>query len=237
MKDLNKKFSNKSLPTLCAGLSLGLILHGCSIISPFNREKSSEILSPYYVPVSSFPVQFKSISMDARIEIDTPDDDISLFANVLYQQIDTVKMQFKGPLRRKQAELDLTGNEYILWLQRRGKYYSGLKWPEFSSGYEIPDIPVEDLRYLLLGFPPPESAHPQIESAPKYQLSYDSHKRLTAIIVKNPAENQKFSVSYDGYKHIGHGIWLPTLIKISTAQNISIKIHYSRFRYELIKLI
>jgi hypothetical protein len=229
MKDLDKNSPNKSRPILCVGLSLVLILHGCSIIVPFNREKPSEFYSPYHASVSSFPAQFESISMDARIEIETPDDDIALCADVLYHQIDTVKVQFKGPLRRKQAELNLVGNEYTLWLQRRGKYYSGLEWPEFNSGYRIPDIPVEDLRYLLLGFPPPESV-------PQYQLSYDSHKRLTAIIAKKTSENQKFSIFYERYKHIGHGIWLPTQIKISTTPNTTIKIRYSRFRYELIKL-
>jgi len=223
-------FLNKLIHLIYYTIIPGLILQGCSVISTrtITDEVPVQLSRTLNSPSLSETLHF--LSLDARIEIDTPDDDLLLFANISYNNIDTLTIQFKDPLKRKLAKLDVFNDEFNFWLQRQGKYYSGVEWLELPKEYSFPLIPVKDIPRILIGLVP-------IKSQPvSYRSIFDNHKRLIKMNILNKKSKESIVISYGRFKQLEKHYWMPTYMKIDYDQNIIIEIHYSQFHLELRKL-
>ena len=223
-------FLNKLIRLIYYTIIPGLILQGCSVISTrtITDEVPVQLSRTLNSPSLSEILQF--LSLDARIEIDTPDGDLLLFANISYNSIDTLTIQFKDPLKRKLAKLDVFNDEFNFWLQRQGKYYSGVDWLELPIGYPVPLIPIQDISRILIGLVP-------VKSQPvSYRSTFDEHKRLIKMDIINKKSKESTVISYGRFKQLKEHYWTPTYVKINYDQNIIIEIHYSRFHLELRKL-
>ena len=208
----------------------GLILQGCSVISTRTITDDAPVQLSRNLNSPSLSETLQFLSLDARIEIDTPDGDLLLFANISYNSIDTLTIQFKDPLKRKLAKLDVFNDEFNFWLQRQGKYYSGVDWLELPIGYPVPLIPIQDISRILIGLVP-------VKSQPvSYRSTFDEHKRLIKMDVINKKSKESTVISYGRFKQLKEHYWTPTYLKINYDQNIIIEIHYSRFHLELRKL-
>lgn len=223
-------FLNKIIRLIYYTIIPGLILQGCSVIS--TRTITDEVPVQLSRTLNSLSLSetLQFLSFDARIEIDTSDDDLLLFANISYNNIDTLTIQFKDPLKRKLAKLDVFNDEFNFWLQRQGKYYSGTEWPELPIEYSFPLIPVQDISRILIGLVP-------VKSQPvSYQSIFDNHKRLIKTNILNKKSKESIVISYGRFKQLENHYWMPTYLKIDYDQNIIIEIHYSQFHLELRKL-
>jgi len=230
MKDLNKNFLNKFIRLIYCTIIPGIILQGCSVISTriITDDEPIQLSHTLNSPSLSETLQF--LSFDARIEIDTPDGDLLLFANISYNNIDTLTIQFKDPLKRKLAKLDVFNDEFNFWLQRQGKYYSGVEWPELPISYHIPLIPIQDISRILIGLVPVKS------QSVSYRSTFDDYKRMTKIDFVSKNTKESIDISYDQFIQLEKHYWMPTYMKIDYDQNIIIEIHYSQFHLELRKL-
>lgn len=236
MKDLNKNFLNKITRLIYYTIIPGLILQGCSVISTrtITDEVPVQLSRILNYPSLSETLQF--LSFDARIEIDTPDNNLLLFANISYNNIDTLTIQFKDPLKRKLAKLDVFNDEFNFWLQRKGKYYSGTEWPELPKEYSFPLIPVKDISRILIGLVPIKSQSASINSSVSYQSAFDDYKRLIKMNITYKKSKESIVISYSRFNQLEDHYWMPTYMKLYRDQNITIEIHYSQFHLELRKL-
>jgi len=236
MKDLNKNFLNKIIRLIYHTIIPGLILQGCSVISTrtITDDVPVQLSRPLNSPSLSETLQF--LSLDARIEIDTPDGDLLLFADISYNNIDTLMIQFKDPLKRKLAKLDVFNDEFNFWLQRQGKYYSGVDWLELPKEYGFPLIPIQDISRILIGLVPIKSQSTSVNSSVSYQSAFDDYKRLIKMDITYKKSKESIVISYGRFKQLEDHYWMPTYMKLDRDQNITIEIHYSQFHLELRKL-
>jgi len=232
-KSLKKNSPGNIIRPLICSLLLGLMLPECSPTLTLKKNFSTTSTA-ILQEKSEIPEQLKVLNFNAAVTLTTPNSELQLFAAITYHSLDTLTIQLKDPLKRQLAKIEISNGEYQLWLQRAGKYYSGLEWPDLKTDYEIPEIPVACLPAILIGFPPPTQ---NLTSSPAitYQYTYNKlHqlKSLTALKEQQPV----VTIHYDNYQRLEPGFWLPAQLKITSPQSINITIQYSQFRYELIKL-
>jgi len=231
-KPLNKNSLSNLICPLIFSLLIGFILPECSHTLTLKKNISTTI-----APIqekSIIPEQLKVLNFNAAVKLTTLTSELRLFAAITYRSVDTLTIQLKDPLKRQLAKIEISNGEYQLWLQREGKYYSGLEWPDLKIDYEIPEIPVACLPAILIGLPPPTQ---NLTTAPAitYQYTYNKLHQLKTLTAQKE-QQPLVKIHYDNYHQLESGFWLPSLLKIKTPQGINITIQYSQFRYELIKL-
>ncbi|MBN2600580.1 MAG: hypothetical protein JXR87_01160 [Candidatus Marinimicrobia bacterium] len=205
-------------------ISLGLFLHGCSVIQNLSREPDSPIL-PRPASVPSLLQSIESLTFNARIAIQSSDGDITLTAQIAYSGTDTVTVRLKDPLKRQLATLTITRNDYRLWLQRENRQLSGSELPDHIGNYLIPQIPLTSIAELLIG---------QIDSRNiLFYANYDRLHRPSRISMKN---NPDLIVTYRDWNPIETYYWIPASIEFVHNRDLKISIHYSQFQIELRKL-
>ena len=205
-------------------ISLGLFLHGCSVIQNISRKPEPSVLPR---PPSGLPLlqSIETLTFNARIAIQSSDGDITLTAQLSYSGSDTVAVRLKDPLKRQLATLTMTRTDYNLWLQRENRYLSGSELPDHIGNYVVPQIPLNTIAELLIG---------QIDSKNfLFNASFDRLQRPSRISMKN---NPDLIVSFRDWNPIETYYWIPTSIEFTHKGNLKISIHYSQFQIELRKL-
>lgn len=95
----------------------------------------------------------KSLNIKSNISINTPDSDGKLYANFDFYFPDSLKIQFRDPLGRKQALMRFCGEEFELWLQRENQRFGRNEIPKDFSLFVFEELELKEIRDLFLGRP------------------------------------------------------------------------------------
>jgi hypothetical protein len=215
-KPLNKNFSGKLIRLLIFFVAMGIILPDCSHTLFLKKYRSTTSTNTIPEGTSIFPEKLKTLNFDATITLTTSTSELQLFAAITYHSLDTLSIQLKDPLKRKLAKIEINNGEFQLWLQREGKYYSGLEWPDLKIDYEIPEIPVAYLPAILIGLPPP-TQNLTSSSAIIYQYAFNKIHLLKSLIALQEKQPMA-TIHYDNYQRLEPGFWLPAQLKITSPQ-------------------
>ncbi len=145
-----KKSLNKRLLSLITILYLCLHGHNCSIIRNITTRETPTVL-PRPESTPPFRQAIATLSFNARINVQSPEGDVTLSARLYYTGMDSLFIQVRDPLKRQLAQFTLNNHQYHLWLQRENRHLSGIELPETIGRYTIPQIPLQDLTGLLIG--------------------------------------------------------------------------------------
>lgn len=201
MKFLNRKFQNNHL-NLCFLCFIALFTIGCS---------------PHISENTSFDIyrneqQFNNISflnVKSNIIIKSNNGDGKLYAGFDYSFPDTLKIQFRDPIGRKQALMRFTDEEFMLWLQRENKRYNRTEIPEEFSLFVFQELDLKNIRKLFLG-------------RPLFEVNRKSNRSLSDTIVQKLKENLQATTYLNNDKTIRR-------VEISQGDDISSIIIYSNW--------
>jgi len=100
--------------------------------------------------------KFKTVSklvMKGNVIIDSHDGDGKLNATFDFEMPDTLKIQFRDVLGRKQALMSFHDENFLLWLQRENKRYNRDEIPDSFSLFVFDELSLANIRRLFLGLP------------------------------------------------------------------------------------
>lgn len=219
-----KKSLNKRLLSLITILYLCSLGHSCSIIRNITTREAPAVL-PRPESTPPFRQAIATLSFNARINVRSPEGDVTLSAYLHYTGMDSAFIQIRDPLKRQLAQFTLNNHQYHLWLQRENRHLSGTELPETIGHYTIPQIPLQDLTGLLIG---------QIEQPnAAYHPVYDRYRRLIRL---TPKSGNGTIFTYADWNLLGKYYWIPQTVNLNFGKEVKITIQYSQFQVEFRKL-
>lgn len=94
-----------------------------------------------------------SLNVRSNILISSSENDGKLYASFDYVTPDSLYIQFRDPLGRKQAFMKFEAENFELWLQRENKRFDRDEIPEDFSLFVFNELELSDIRKLFLGRP------------------------------------------------------------------------------------
>ena len=94
-----------------------------------------------------------SLKIKGNIIIDSPDNTGKLYANFNFEQPDSLIIQFRDPVGRKQALMSFLDESFELWLQRENKYFNRKEIPNNFALFVFEELSLKEIRKIFLGRP------------------------------------------------------------------------------------
>ncbi len=205
--------------------SIIIISYGCSVIENIPDYSDQEIRQQLSTREQKIQ-NLKRLEAQAAIHLQTTKQSGSLYAHLAFLTLDTLQIQFRDPLGRKMAKLDLFNNEYDLWLQRRRQHYSGRDLPDDYAATVFGRLTPREARQLLLGVSNFSPDNPvQNDTIRSHSINdlnvciilYQHSPRIKEIQFRNANRKVLLSVFYQNYRS-SDGLALPTDVWIRATE-------------------
>lgn len=179
--------------------------------------------------------ELKTLSASGTVSVQSLYGNLPLSVDVQYRTTDTLIIQVYDPLGRKLAKAELNGDEYMVLLQRSGKYYYGVDLPKEIINYFPSGQKIRQIRLLFFGIVVPSDSADGIDKPSAIVTSFFKKTNLPKIIHLSDNANQPATIiRYEHYIAV-HEIPIPSDIKIEISGDNEIEIHLSNFSAELRK--
>jgi len=247
-RNLKRKFPNKVFQLFISAIILCITFSECALISTKKIKHETFNISDFRDHEKTAK-GLKYLSESGHLIIDTDEINLKLSMKLQFKTIDSMYIQLTDPIGRKFAEVSLDGDEYSIWLQRSGEFYSGYELPIEFKDYPFAALTFGELRRILLGIPLFKTR--QIEEiqdnhtieflsqrGEKVQYVFAGNPLyLNEILLLSDTGNIKAKMKYEKYAVV-NGIFIPSVYTIEGSEkNFLIKIRISHFSTELSKLM
>ena len=223
MSNSKRKFFDKNLLLVLPFL---LILSNCALYV------SQKINQEY--DLSDNDAKFNTVSklvMKGNVTIDTRESNGKLNVTYNYNMPDSLLIQFRDVLGRKQALMSFLDEEFELWLQRENKRFKRNEIPDNFSLFVFDELSLKEIRRLFLGLPIVSSEN---RNNIKIKLYESGLTQRIEILDKNEELSSIFI--YSNYQ-LNDEIYLPTSIQIiDLNKGIELKIKLYHFSVEYFNL-
>jgi len=248
MRILKRRFPNKVFILFLLAIILCITFSECAFISTKKIKHGTFNISDLRNHENSIK-DLRFLSEIGRLTIDSDEINLTLSVKFQFRTIDSLYIQLTDPIGRKFAEVSLDGDEYSIWLQRSGEFYSGYELPVEFEDYPFAALTFGELRRILLGIPLFKTS--QIEEiqdnhtieflsqrGEKVQYIFKgSPVHLDKILMISDTGNIKAKMKYEKYAVV-NGIFVPSVYTIEGGEkNFLIKIRISHFSTDLSKLM
>ena len=247
MKNLKRRFPNKIFLLFLIVFTLSFTLHKCAFISIKQTERSTFSISDFRDHEKAIK-GLKYLSETGHLIIDSDEIDLTLSVKLQFKTIDTMYIQLTDPIGRKFAEVYLVGDEYSIWLQRSGEFYSGYELPVEFADYPFAALTFDELRRIFLGIPLFSAEQiEEIQTDQTIEFLSQRGEKVQYVFTGNPAHldeilllsdtgDIKAKMKYEKYAVVKDA-FIPSIYTIEgSKKNFTIKIHISHFSTDLSKL-
>ena len=191
--------------------------------------------------------QLASISIRGNIIINAPTNAGKLYANFLFQQPDSLKIQFRDPIGRKQALMSFFDEKFELWLQREKKHLGRDEIPADFSLFIFRELSLSDIRKLFLGRPlfdfltmaekrEENGINSITQKGTKIITKFYPEKTIKSVEIFSEKEKLSSIFNYSHWQSI-EGIFFPSDIQIiDLDRGVELKIKLYHFSLEYFNL-
>ena len=244
---LRKKLKKNKPPILLTIFIFCILTQECSLISHKATPRISNNVN-YLTNYIRFANTFNILRGSGKVTIESEPQKGSLFTDFTYNNIDSLTIQFKDPIFRKTALLEVKGSKYKLWFQRKDEIHSGSSFPEDYAKYTFGCLSFEELRKILIGVPlfdisemksciPGDTVNSITENGlfTKSVIGDNLHI-IKDLLIFSPENKMIGKISYKEYLEV-NDFFIPNKILLESFETkFRIIIHISHFSVDLSKL-